>query len=79
MELNEPEEILSNLHSTGEIKCDYRGNDLPEQSLILSTGKGPVVISGCAHPGISKIVRKAKEISGEAPTSRCRRLPPWFQ
>lgn len=67
VELNEPEEIFSNLHSTGEINCDYRGNDLPEQSLILPTGKGPVVISGCAHPGISKIVKKAEEISGEAP------------
>lgn len=67
VELYEPEEILPNLLSTGEIKCSYRGNDLPEQSLILSTARGPVVISGCAHPGISVIVKKAKEITGESP------------
>lgn len=67
VELNEPEEIIPNLYSTGEIKCDYRGNDLPEQSLILSTAKGPVVISGCAHPGISVIVKKSSEITGESP------------
>jgi len=67
VEISEPEELLPNLHSTGEIRCDYRGNDLPEQSLILSTGKGPVVISGCAHPGISVIVKKASEIMGESP------------
>ncbi len=67
VKFNKPEEILPNLHSTGEIKCDYRGNDLPEQSLILSTEKGPVVITGCAHPGISVIVKKAREIMAEPP------------
>lgn len=67
VELNEPGEILPNVHSTGEIKGDYRGNDLPEQSLIISTGNGPVVVSGCAHPGISVIVKKASEIMAEPP------------
>jgi 7,8-dihydropterin-6-yl-methyl-4-(beta-D-ribofuranosyl)aminobenzene 5'-phosphate synthase len=66
-ELHEPERIFPGLSSTGEMKGNYRGNHLPEQSLILDTEEGPVVVSGCAHPGISKIVRKAKEISGEAP------------
>ncbi len=67
VELNEPGEILPNVHSTGEIKGDYRGNDLPEQSLIISTGNGPVVVSGCAHPGISVIVKKASKIMAEPP------------
>jgi len=67
VELYEPEKILPNLFSTGEIKGSYRGNSLPEQSLILSTARGSVVVSGCAHPGISVIVKKAQEITGESP------------
>ena len=35
---------------------------LKEQSLIIDTGKGLVVISGCAHPGIAHIVRTSKEL-----------------
>ena len=33
-----------------------------EQSLILNLKKGIIVITGCAHPGISNIVKKAKEL-----------------
>ena len=33
-----------------------------EQSLVIDSGKGLVVITGCAHPGIVNIVRKAKEL-----------------
>ena len=32
-----------------------------EQSLILKTGKSLVVITGCAHPGIVEIIKKAKD------------------
>jgi 7,8-dihydropterin-6-yl-methyl-4-(beta-D-ribofuranosyl)aminobenzene 5'-phosphate synthase len=34
---------------------------LYEQSLILQTEKGLVIITGCAHPGIINIIEKAKE------------------
>jgi 7,8-dihydropterin-6-yl-methyl-4-(beta-D-ribofuranosyl)aminobenzene 5'-phosphate synthase len=33
-----------------------------EQALILPTSKGLTVITGCAHPGIVEIVRRAKEL-----------------
>jgi len=33
-----------------------------EQSLVIKTEKGNIVITGCAHPGIVNIVRKAKAI-----------------
>ena len=33
-----------------------------EQSMVLETPKGLVVITGCAHPGIVQIVQKAKEM-----------------
>ena len=38
------------------------GDKIKEQSLILTTTKGLVVITGCAHPGVVNIVQKAKEV-----------------
>ena len=33
-----------------------------EQSLIINSGKGLVIITGCAHPGIVNIVKQAKKL-----------------
>lgn len=52
-----PVEICSGVHLTGEII-----GPVNEQALILDTNKGLVVITGCAHPGISGMVRRAKEV-----------------
>jgi len=60
IELSGTREILTGVYTTGEL-----GGTLTEQSLILRTPKGIVVITGCAHPGIVNIVRRAKEITGE--------------
>lgn len=35
---------------------------IKEQSLILDTDKGLVVVTGCAHPRIVKIISTAKEL-----------------
>lgn len=35
---------------------------IKEQSLILDTDKGPIIITGCAHPKIIKIITKTKEL-----------------
>ena len=48
-------EICKDGYSTGEL-----GGWLKEQSLVVRTAKGLVVITGCAHPGIVNIVKKAK-------------------
>lgn len=37
------------------------GRTIVEQSMALITGSGIVVITGCAHPGIVKILRTAKD------------------
>lgn len=52
-----PNRLYENIYSTGEM-----GTWLKEQSLVLDTSKGAVVITGCAHPGIINIVRKAKQL-----------------
>ncbi len=59
-EVSGVKEILTGVYTTGEL-----GNGLKEQSLVLITYKGLVVITGCAHPGIVNTIRKAKEITGE--------------
>jgi 7,8-dihydropterin-6-yl-methyl-4-(beta-D-ribofuranosyl)aminobenzene 5'-phosphate synthase len=38
------------------------GTDIIEHSLIFDTSKGLIVITGCAHPGVTEIVSKAREI-----------------
>jgi 7,8-dihydropterin-6-yl-methyl-4-(beta-D-ribofuranosyl)aminobenzene 5'-phosphate synthase len=50
-------EICKGVSLTGEM-----GVQIKEQSLILNTSKGLVVITGCAHPGIVDIVKRAKEV-----------------
>ncbi len=57
IEVYESEQICENVYSTGQL-----GKLIKEQSLIVRTDKGLVVITGCAHPGIVNIVNKAKEL-----------------
>ncbi|HKL13474.1 MAG TPA: MBL fold metallo-hydrolase [Halanaerobiales bacterium] len=52
--------ICDSVFSTGEL-----GVVVKEQSLIIKTNKGLVIITGCAHPGVVKIVKKAKELYSE--------------
>lgn len=55
--VKEPIQICTNVHTTGEM-----GVQIKEQALILDTSQGIVVITGCAHPGIVGIVKRAKEL-----------------
>ena len=57
-EVSDPTKIFDGVYTTGEL-----GNWIKEQSLIIKTEKGLVVITGCAHPGIVNIVKKSKEIT----------------
>ena len=34
-----------------------------EQALLVLSDKGGILITGCAHPGIVKMIRKAKEVA----------------
>jgi 7,8-dihydropterin-6-yl-methyl-4-(beta-D-ribofuranosyl)aminobenzene 5'-phosphate synthase len=48
--------IIERMYSIGEMQ-----GPPPEQALVIDTTKGLVVITGCAHPGIEKIVLRAKQ------------------
>jgi len=48
--------IEKRVYSTGELEHRF-----PEQSMVIETQRGLVIITGCAHPGIVEITTKAKE------------------
>jgi 7,8-dihydropterin-6-yl-methyl-4-(beta-D-ribofuranosyl)aminobenzene 5'-phosphate synthase len=53
--IENPAKICQQVWSTGEL-----GSGIKEQSLIIDSKKGLIIITGCAHPGIVNIVRFAK-------------------
>lgn len=53
-------EVAENIFITGEIAGAYNGRYMPEQALAVKTKNGISVITGCAHPGILKMVNKVK-------------------
>jgi 7,8-dihydropterin-6-yl-methyl-4-(beta-D-ribofuranosyl)aminobenzene 5'-phosphate synthase len=53
-------EITKDIFITGEIQGAYKGKYMPEQAIAVNTRKGFSIITGCAHPGILKIVEKIK-------------------
>ena len=51
--------ICNGVGTTGEL-----GTAIKEQSLILSTAKGLVMVTGCVHPGVVNIVKEARGLTG---------------
>jgi len=56
-EVSRPAKINEEILTTGEMN-----GGIPEQSLVVNTSRGSVVVTGCAHPGVVTIAGKAKEI-----------------
>jgi 7,8-dihydropterin-6-yl-methyl-4-(beta-D-ribofuranosyl)aminobenzene 5'-phosphate synthase len=54
---SKPTEISPGIRSTGSL-----GKHIKEQSLIVNTEKGNMVITGCAHPGLGTIIDKANQL-----------------
>jgi len=57
VEVGGPVEIQGGIYTTGEM-----GRGIVEQALAVETEQGLVVVTGCAHPGVVEMVRRAKEI-----------------
>jgi 7,8-dihydropterin-6-yl-methyl-4-(beta-D-ribofuranosyl)aminobenzene 5'-phosphate synthase len=49
-----PEKVSEGVLTTGEL-----GTWIKEQSLVINSPEGPTVITGCAHPGIVRILGEA--------------------
>jgi len=52
------QEIVPGVRTTGAV-----GTAIPEQALILDTSDGPIVLTGCAHPGPLEMVARTAELS----------------
>ena len=55
--ISSPREISPGFFSTGEM-----GVWTKEQSLVLDAKGGAIVLTGCAHPGIVEVVKRAKAL-----------------
>lgn len=51
--INSWRELFPGFYSTGE-----EGPKKKEHSLVIETGKGPILITGCAHQGIDHLIEK---------------------
>jgi 7,8-dihydropterin-6-yl-methyl-4-(beta-D-ribofuranosyl)aminobenzene 5'-phosphate synthase len=60
VEVSPGQSIVEGLFTTGEM-----GGSIREQALVIKTGSGLVIITGCAHPGIVAIVEQAREMFAE--------------
>jgi len=55
----EPTKICEGVYSTGQLR---RFLGMKEQSLVVMTKKGKILITGCAHPGLGKIIDSARHL-----------------
>ncbi len=54
---SKPTEIAPGVHSTGAL-----GTFIKEQSLVINTQKGNIIVTGCAHPGLENIIEEAEQL-----------------
>jgi 7,8-dihydropterin-6-yl-methyl-4-(beta-D-ribofuranosyl)aminobenzene 5'-phosphate synthase len=57
VEVTGPLEVQPGVWSTGQM-----GSSIVEQALVVRTDAGLTVITGCAHPGILEMARRAREV-----------------
>jgi 7,8-dihydropterin-6-yl-methyl-4-(beta-D-ribofuranosyl)aminobenzene 5'-phosphate synthase len=60
VEVAGPREICPNVYTTGVM-----GRRVKEQALIVRTQRGLIVLTGCAHPGIARIVEEVRSLHPE--------------
>ena len=62
--VTDPLGIVPGVRSTGELKSR---SGIVEQGLIVDGQDGPVLVTGCAHPGIVEMVKVAADITDRCP------------
>jgi 7,8-dihydropterin-6-yl-methyl-4-(beta-D-ribofuranosyl)aminobenzene 5'-phosphate synthase len=56
-EVSGPEQLTAHVSTTGEL-----GGAIKEQSLVVDTQAGLVIITGCAHPGVIRVIEQARRL-----------------
>jgi 7,8-dihydropterin-6-yl-methyl-4-(beta-D-ribofuranosyl)aminobenzene 5'-phosphate synthase len=62
IEVEGPQEVAPGIWSTGVL-----GKEVKEQALMVPMGSRGLVVTGCAHPGVENILKRASELG--TPTS----------
>jgi 7,8-dihydropterin-6-yl-methyl-4-(beta-D-ribofuranosyl)aminobenzene 5'-phosphate synthase len=57
VEVTDAVEVIPGVHTTRPTGV------ITEQGLVVETGDGAVVITGCAHPGAAEMVRQAQAVT----------------
>ena len=65
VEVEKIRKINRNIFSLGQMRADTGRGILYEQALVVKSQKGFSVITGCAHPGIVRIVEQAVKTFGK--------------
>ena len=55
-----PQKLFDGVYSTGVM-----GREIQEQALILDTGPGCVLLTGCAHPNVAAMAEQARDVMGK--------------
>ena len=58
--LDEPTKLTDYIITSGLLTCEER-KGLVEQSLFFKSDKGLVIIAGCSHPSVRKILERSKQ------------------
>jgi len=58
--VEKPVDVAPGVRSIGQM-----GRAIPEQALLIDGVDGPVLVTGCAHMGIAKLVKRATDLAGE--------------
>jgi 7,8-dihydropterin-6-yl-methyl-4-(beta-D-ribofuranosyl)aminobenzene 5'-phosphate synthase len=53
--------VKDSIYATGEIAGKYKGLFIAEQALLIKREEGIIIINGCSHPGIVKMIQKVTE------------------
>jgi 7,8-dihydropterin-6-yl-methyl-4-(beta-D-ribofuranosyl)aminobenzene 5'-phosphate synthase len=61
VEISGPQEVCRNVYTTGVL-----GRRVKEQALVFRTQRGLVVLTGCAHPGIARILKRIQGLHEES-------------
>ncbi len=64
-----PARVGMHAFSTGEMfvsrTIDPIWDEMREQALVLRTTAGLVIVAGCSHPGVIRIVERARQLTGD--------------
>jgi len=60
--VTEPREIVPGIWTTGSLETDYKLDNLQEHAIVIHDESSMIMLTGCSHPGIVKLAKRAKEI-----------------